>query len=260
MGSFHAANVGCLKAYREGIGRTVEVMVPCPWFDEAVNLLAETPGVDVGIHLVLSSEWRGLRWRPLTPALSLVDADGYFLARTFPDVKGGYPKEKSLNGWPWKIAEIEAEFRAQIETARRRIPCLSHLSGHMGIEYLDPAIRQLLERLAKEYGLPLSLTADRAIDLFDGKQDKEARVAAAVAGLKALPPGAAVQFVVHPGMDGDEMRGVGKLDGTEVAVDRGCITDVLTDPRVVQAVKDAGIVLESIAEAQADERAAAAGR
>jgi hypothetical protein len=44
MGFSHYANVGCIKAYREGILTAVEVMVPCSYFPEAVEMLKENPG------------------------------------------------------------------------------------------------------------------------------------------------------------------------------------------------------------------------
>jgi len=45
IGSSHAANLACIESYRKGIARSVEVMVPCPWFNEAVKMLEETPGL-----------------------------------------------------------------------------------------------------------------------------------------------------------------------------------------------------------------------
>jgi len=50
-----------------------------------VKLLSENPGLDVGIHLVLTSEWANMKWRPLTHAPSLVDADGYFFPMDTPN-------------------------------------------------------------------------------------------------------------------------------------------------------------------------------
>ena len=75
IGSSHAANVACIESYRDGIMRSVEVMVPCPWFAEAVEMLNENPGLDVGIHLTLTSEWEKCKWRPLTYGPSLVNED-----------------------------------------------------------------------------------------------------------------------------------------------------------------------------------------
>ena len=79
MGFSHYANVGCIKAYQEGILTAVEVMVPCDYFPEAVELLKQNQGLDVGIHLTLNSEWENIKWRSLTNAPSLVDENGFFL-------------------------------------------------------------------------------------------------------------------------------------------------------------------------------------
>jgi hypothetical protein len=76
--SSHATNLACIESYRNGIMRSVELMVPGPWFLEAVRLLNENPGLDVGVHLVLTSEWNNIKWRPLTCCPSLMDKDGYF--------------------------------------------------------------------------------------------------------------------------------------------------------------------------------------
>ena len=78
IGSSHAANVGCMASYQQGIMRSVELMPPCPWFPEAVKMLQQNPDLDVGIHLTLTSEWEHMKWGPLTKARSISDDDGYF--------------------------------------------------------------------------------------------------------------------------------------------------------------------------------------
>jgi len=78
IGSFATANQACIDACKNGIVRSLEVMVPCAWFPEAVTLLNENPFIDVGVHLVLTSEWTNCKWRPLTIAPSLTDEYGYF--------------------------------------------------------------------------------------------------------------------------------------------------------------------------------------
>ncbi len=50
MGFSHSGNEALIKAYKEGIETSIEVIVPSPWFSEAVKMLAENPGVDVGVH------------------------------------------------------------------------------------------------------------------------------------------------------------------------------------------------------------------
>lgn len=75
MGYSHAGNEAIIKCYKEGIETSVEVIVPSPWFPEAVKLLEENLTVDVGIHLAITSEWNNIKWRPLSDRPSLKEAD-----------------------------------------------------------------------------------------------------------------------------------------------------------------------------------------
>ena len=44
MGAAHAINDGTIRAYRDGVMRTTNVIVPSPWMLEAARLLADNPG------------------------------------------------------------------------------------------------------------------------------------------------------------------------------------------------------------------------
>ncbi|MFK7844148.1 MAG: ChbG/HpnK family deacetylase, partial [Rhodothermales bacterium] len=99
MGYAHAGNVALIQSYKEGIMTSVEVLVPAPWFPEAVKMLAENPGLDVGIHLTLSSEWDNIKWRPISDSPSLTDADGYFYPMIYPNEN--YPA-RSLSEHDWR--------------------------------------------------------------------------------------------------------------------------------------------------------------
>jgi chitin disaccharide deacetylase len=57
MGAVHAVNQACIETVTKGIARSVEVIVPAPWFLEAAALLKNHPTIDVGVHLDLTSEW-----------------------------------------------------------------------------------------------------------------------------------------------------------------------------------------------------------
>jgi predicted glycoside hydrolase/deacetylase ChbG (UPF0249 family) len=129
MGAAHAVNEAIIKCHKEGIQTSIEVIVPSPWFPEAAKMLAENPTVDVGVHLALSSEWDNVKWRPVSDCPSLRDADGYFHPMIYPNKN--YPG-RSLKDHDWKLEDVEKEFRAQIELAVKRLPNVSHLSGHMG--------------------------------------------------------------------------------------------------------------------------------
>ncbi len=103
----HAANDACIAVYEKGICRSVELMVPCPWFAEAALLLRERPEYDVGVHLTLTSEWQHLKWGPLTCAPSLVAKDGYFYCTFWKgteDEKTFRTPTGSSTRWRWNCA------------------------------------------------------------------------------------------------------------------------------------------------------------
>ena len=72
MGSFRSANIACMEAFEKGIETSIEVMVVTPWFPEAARLLRENPGIDVGLHLTITSEWDNIKcWWTVTVISSL---------------------------------------------------------------------------------------------------------------------------------------------------------------------------------------------
>src|SRR5688572_9183506 len=85
MGYSHAGNEALIKAHKEGIQTSIEVIVPSPWFPEAVKMLAENPTADVGIHLAITSEWDNVKWRPISDCTSIRDGDGYFYPMIWPN-------------------------------------------------------------------------------------------------------------------------------------------------------------------------------
>ena len=48
MGFSHSGNEALIKAYKEGIETSIEVIAALPSFAEAVRMLQENPKVDVG--------------------------------------------------------------------------------------------------------------------------------------------------------------------------------------------------------------------
>ncbi|MFI5155518.1 MAG: ChbG/HpnK family deacetylase, partial [Chitinophagales bacterium] len=98
MGYAHSGNEAIIKCSKEGIEQSIEVIVPSPWFPEAVKMLNENPGIDVGVHLALTSEWDNEKWRPVSNCTSLKDADGYFFPMVYPNKN--YPGQAIVqNSW-----------------------------------------------------------------------------------------------------------------------------------------------------------------
>jgi CubicO group peptidase (beta-lactamase class C family)/predicted glycoside hydrolase/deacetylase ChbG (UPF0249 family)/lysophospholipase L1-like esterase len=244
MGFSHAGNEAILKCFKEGIETSIEVIVPSPWFPEAAKMLAENSTVDVGIHLALSSEWDNVKWRPLADVPSLRDEDGYFYPMIFPNKN--YPK-RSLRENSWTLGDVETEFRAQIELAKKRIPRVSHISGHMGCDAFSPEVKMLARKLAKEFGLDIEPSEQGvAYVSYAGRHatagEKAESFLKMLGGLKA---GKTYLFVDHPGLDTPELRAIHHVGYEQVAADRQGVTDAWTDPRVRELIKTKGIQLIS---------------
>ena len=148
MGALHSVNEASIDVYQNGIAQSVEVLAVGSWFPEAVKMLKENPGLDVGVHLALTSEWENVKWRPLTYCPTLVDENGYFFPMMGPNP--AYPGQSVMeNMQKFDINEIEKEFRAQIELALRNIPQITHISGHMYSTAFSPEVNALVKRLSE---------------------------------------------------------------------------------------------------------------
>ncbi len=248
IGFCHTANDACIKVYTDGISRSVEILATAPWFMEAVKLLKNHPQYDVGVHLCLTSEWENLKWRPLTHAPSLTDADGYFPQFIWENKNlknSAYLLQKTIN-----IAEVEREFRAQIEIVKKYIPWASHLTAHMGCTNANAEVKALTERLAAEYRLPIQLPKGAiGVKGFGGAtKSPEQKEQDLVNILKNLGPGTHY-LVEHPGYDSGDMKGVGHVGYENVAYDREGVTRAFTSAAVKKVIAERNIKLISIKEA-----------
>lgn len=244
MGFSHSGNEALIQCYREGIETSIEVIAPSPWFPEAVRMLAENPGVDVGVHLALTSEWDNVKWRPLTACPSLVEPDGYFFPMLRPN--RNYPG-RALAEQTWKLGEVEREFRAQIELVRKHVPRVSHVSGHMGCTGLSPEVALMSRRVAKELGVDIDLQEHgvKSLRFVGPKTTPAEKLAGFLKALESTVPGGTYLFVEHPGLDTPELRAISHIGYENVAADRQGVTDTWTHPRVKAFIQERGIRLIS---------------
>ncbi|HEX5167665.1 MAG TPA: polysaccharide deacetylase family protein [Cyclobacteriaceae bacterium] len=244
MGYSHAGNVALIKCFKEGIETSIEVIVPSPWFPEAVKMLAENPNVDVGIHLAITSEWDNVKWRPVSDCKSLTDPDGYFYPMIWPNKN--YPG-LAVKENKWTLADVEKEFRAQIELALKKIPRISHVSGHMGCTNLSDSVSQMVKRLTKEYKIDIDL-AELGVDYASYKgahKTLEEKTDSFSKMIDSLEPGKTYLFVDHPGLDSPELRSIHHIGYEDVAVDRQGVTSLWTDPKIRELIRRKGIQLIS---------------
>lgn len=247
MGAAHAVNEACLDSVKNGIARSIEVLVPAPWFLEAVEMLKAHPEIDVGVHLDLTSEWSGLKWGPVSKEVpSLVDENGHFFPTT--SQRSSMPDNTGFLESGFKMAEVERELRAQIEMALRLLPNVTHLSAHMGTATSTDELKALTEKLANEYHLPIQVPGLQRAGRFGNKDDSpKKRVAAMIDLIEGLKPGLWM-VIEHPGLDTPEMRAIGHDGYENVAEDRAAVTRVFTDKKVKAAIKKRGIKLVSYAD------------
>lgn len=227
IGSSHSANLASLEAMERGIATSATLMVPCPWALEAVELFR---GRDVGVHLTLTAEYPAYRWRSLTGARSLHDEQG-FLPRTASEV------------WARAdLADVRRECRAQIEQALAWGVDVTHIDSHMGVLQTEPRYYEIYLELAHEFRLPLRMAgsgAERRLGFpirapadalgllypdeffFDwGRSTAELMRKK----LPALRPGV-TEFIVHPVLDGLELRGYDRTEAQIRLDDHACAVD-----------------------------------
>jgi predicted glycoside hydrolase/deacetylase ChbG (UPF0249 family) len=162
FGMCHAINAGTLRAMREGIVRSSNFLVPCPWFSEALTL-AKRHALPIGVHLCVTCDWDNLRWGPLTRAPGLCDELGYF----HPSFGPVYERASD--------AEIAAEYAAQIARVQSLGFEPTHLDTHM-LPAVDRGVgalrlKAIIAQLAQQTGLRYlyETDADGKLRYFDSE-------------------------------------------------------------------------------------------
>lgn len=147
-GMSHSVNTAIERLIQTGLPVSVSVMFPTPWYQETVEILKRHPGVSVGIHLTLNSEWKNYKWGPVSgreAVPTLVDSNGYF-----------FPSSEALHQNHPTLQEVEKELRAQIARALGSGLRIDYVDYHMGTVVRFPEFREIAERLAREFGFGMS--------------------------------------------------------------------------------------------------------
>ncbi len=152
-GMCEEANIAIERYLETGQIQAASVMAPCPKADEFIEWAKAHKGVDVGMHLTLTSEWKTYRWEPVSnpeEVPGLIDAEGKFWHEVPEVVQHA------------TAAEVEKEIRAQIEKALSMGYRPTHIDTHMGTLYGSPDYARAFLKAAVEYQIPAN-----AIDLSD---------------------------------------------------------------------------------------------
>lgn len=245
FGMCHSANEAIIGVLQAGVVRSTTLMVPCPWALHAIHFLQDHPEISFGVHLTVISEWPGYRWGPITPrekVPSLIDKAGYFYNfEQMPE----FLTQVNLD-------QLEIEFRAQIEAvlAARLKP--THLDWHCLRLDGRKDIPDLMESLAKEYGLALRVIGKSWIkkvqsqdlptidyDFLDSYHIDPASKAARYAELLHELPAGLSEWAVHPGLDTPELLAI-ELDDNHI---RQTDFDFFTSPQAKDILNEESIIL-----------------
>jgi len=240
LGSSAAANRAIADVMARGLATSATLMVPCPWALDGVQMVRKG---GIGVHLTLTAEYPGYRWRSLTAAASLHDDEG-FMPATIQEV------------WAQAdLADVRAECRAQIEQAYAWGVDVTHLDAHMGTMQLDPRYHAIMIELAAEYRLPVRMFGRRTEEMFHVPGRDQAAAAGVLHPdfmidlwqrprhtladrLAGLRPGVSELFL-HPVQDGPELRA---YDPIHPEIRCGDYAAML-DPSFAAMIADAGAVL-----------------
>lgn len=148
VGLSHGVNRATAQAAAVGPVSSFSVMAPAPWLPEIAANCRRHPEWDVGVHLTLTSEWRGIRWGSVASAddvPGLLDEHGYM----HQDIVS-----VALRATP---EEVERELRAQIDRVISLGIEPTHLDTHMGAVFARAEFFEVYYRLGVEYGIPVMM-------------------------------------------------------------------------------------------------------
>jgi chitin disaccharide deacetylase len=188
VGMNHSVNTAIERVAKTGMPFSVSVMFACPWYQEAVEMLKKYPNVNVGVHLVLNSEWRNYRWGPVlgkTAVPSLVDSVGYFL-----------PSTRAFLDSKYDLGEVERELDAQMQRAATSGLKISYVDFHMGTAGATPQLRAVVERLAEKYRVGISRSYGEVSNtIFSAPVER--KTSELIAGLGRAERGRTNLWVIH---------------------------------------------------------------
>lgn len=153
FGLTEGCNKGIIKAINEGIVTSTTVMINMPYAIDGIELLKKMGLRSVGVHLTLTA---GTPTLPVKLVPSLVDNENKFY------------KKKALLFPHMNLTEVEMELRNQIELFIKTGLQPSHLDSHHHI-HMDDGVREIVEKLAVEFNLPLRIADYRIKETLNSK-------------------------------------------------------------------------------------------
>lgn len=231
VGMCQATISACEKLFLNVGITSAAVMVPCPWFLAAVDMINRLDKFDLGVHLTLTSEWDTFRWRPISscdPVSGMIDSQGYFHKKSA-DV---FELANETN--------VKIEINKQIDKAIEEGIVPTHIDTHMGsvahpkfmFDYILAGVSRkippMVFRLTKDEWVKIGLD-DQSATLIEGflmnleeqgiplldhlrsipLDQPQNRFEQAKSIFKELPPGI-THFIIHPAEETPEIKYITK--------------------------------------------------
>lgn len=156
-------NEEIIKSYYDGILTSTSLMANGNYFDYAIELVKENPGLDVGVHLTLTKEKPVLSSKYVK---SIIDSEGKLFSTSNNFARNYFLGKISLH-------EVESELTAQIEKIINTGIKISHLDSHQHLHVL-PKIAEIAVRLAKKYSIKFIRLPKEKIKSYMFKNPKSA--------------------------------------------------------------------------------------
>jgi hypothetical protein len=256
LGVAHSENAASFAALDSGGINSASIMMTTPWVTETANYMKAKPNADLGLHLVLTSEWDTYRWGGVAPndkTQSLHDPDGTM------------PRQVRTVMTRAKTDEVERELRAQIDRAYAMGIKPTHVDSHMGALFSTPELFATYVKVARSYKLPflafigaMNPAARSALQpgdifpdtVFDaGNTPKDRWKQFYLDAIKNLKPGL-TEILFHLGYDDAELQAVTVNKDAYGSGWRQRDFDVVMSPEWKQALKDNKVVLVTWREIQ----------
>ena len=256
FGMNHATNVGTERALKAGAVTSATIMVPCPWFLEAVKFAEKNPQANLGVHTVLTSEWGKYKWGPVlgcSVVPGLCDEMGYFFEDVFVIYGIG------------EIEHADMEVRAQVKKALAAGIDVTHIDSHMGAMQYSPEYFERFIRIAADINLPCRLVGKDMLEALGEERLINLAAELNVLGPEVLymgdppsleateewfkdrisniPTGKVSEIYIHCAVDAPEISATTASAGRRVAD-----TNFFSDPETLKWIQEEGIELISYRE------------
>lgn len=234
LGLCDSVNRASFELFEKGCISSASAMVVGGRFEAVAQFAHRHPKSDIGVHLTILSDSDKLRYRPLSPrarVLSLLDREGYFLS------------DRKLLKNRAEPEHVIRECSLQISKAMRAGLIPTHLDGHRDAFSVREDIGKARVILALEYGLPFRPSSSQKRIFSIGPETPTREFLPSYVGfLDAMKPGLS-QLVVHPGLDGRELRTMFGKDAPWGSLWRQQDYEVLRARPFRKKLKDRGIRL-----------------